>query len=86
MPQDLIAAVEEGTEKPTLDALEAWAGALGVGMHELFLTGGPSPSPEQKDGHRQAQRTGEEAGPALPFAWGNRSRQFNLFRKIDGGR
>ncbi len=50
MPQGRIAAVEEGTETPTLDALEAWAGALGVEMHELFLAGGRSSSPEQQDG------------------------------------
>jgi transcriptional regulator with XRE-family HTH domain len=39
MPQGRIAAVEEGTEMPTLDSLEGWSGALGVEMHELFLTG-----------------------------------------------
>jgi transcriptional regulator with XRE-family HTH domain len=49
IPQDRIAAVEEGTETPTLDALEAWAGALGVGMHELFLSC-ESRSPEQQEG------------------------------------
>lgn len=37
--EDLIAAVEEGKEKPTLDTLEAWAGALGVEMYQLFLAG-----------------------------------------------
>jgi transcriptional regulator with XRE-family HTH domain len=50
MPQDRIAAVEQGTETPTLDALVAWAGALGVEMHELFLSGDRSHSPEQQDG------------------------------------
>jgi transcriptional regulator with XRE-family HTH domain len=49
MPQDRIAAVEEGTETPALDALEAWAGALGVEMHELFLADERSPSPRQRD-------------------------------------
>jgi transcriptional regulator with XRE-family HTH domain len=50
IPQDRIAAVEEGTETLTLNALEAWAGALGVEMHELFFVGKGSPSPEQQDG------------------------------------
>jgi transcriptional regulator with XRE-family HTH domain len=49
MPQGRIAAVEEGREMPTLDALEAWAGALGVDMHELFLRGELTP-PERQDG------------------------------------
>jgi len=50
IPQGRIAAVEEGTEKPTIDALEAWAEALGVEMHELFLTCERISSTEQKDG------------------------------------
>jgi transcriptional regulator with XRE-family HTH domain len=49
MPQDGIAAVEEGTETPNLEALEAWAGALGVEMHELFLSG-DSPFSEHQEG------------------------------------
>ena len=49
MPQGRIAAVEEGTEKPTIDALEGWAGALGVEMHELFLSG-DSPFSEHQEG------------------------------------
>jgi transcriptional regulator with XRE-family HTH domain len=49
MPQSRIAAVEEGTEMPTLDSLEALAGALGVEMHELFPAHERSPSPRQRD-------------------------------------
>jgi len=49
IPQDRIAAVEEGMKTPTLDALEAWAGALGVEMHEFFLSG-DSPFSEHHDG------------------------------------
>jgi transcriptional regulator with XRE-family HTH domain len=55
-PQDHIAAVEEGAEKPTLDALEAWAGALGVEMHELFLAGERSRHSEQQDGIKLSAR------------------------------
>ena len=50
MPQGRIAAVEEGTETPTLDALEGWAEALGVEMHDIFVAGGRSPSPRQRSG------------------------------------
>jgi transcriptional regulator with XRE-family HTH domain len=50
MPQGRIAAVEEGKETPSLDALEAWAGALSMEMQELFLPSGRSPSPAQQDG------------------------------------
>lgn len=50
IPQSSIAAIEEGMEMPTLDALEVWAGALGVEMHELFMAGGRSSSPEKQDG------------------------------------
>ena len=49
MPQDHVAAVEEGTEKPTLDALEAWAGGLGVEMYQLFLVGKRSLLPQHRD-------------------------------------
>jgi hypothetical protein len=48
MPRSCIVAVEEGTEMPTFDAREAWAVALGVEMHELFLSG-DSPFSEHQD-------------------------------------
>jgi hypothetical protein len=40
MPLGRIAAVEVGTETPILDALEVWAGAIGVELHQPFLPGG----------------------------------------------
>jgi transcriptional regulator with XRE-family HTH domain len=49
VPQNHIAAVEEGKETPTVDALEAWAGGLGVEMYQLFLVGKRSLSPPQRD-------------------------------------
>jgi len=39
IPGAHLTAVEDGREKPTIDALESWARGLGVEMYELFVIG-----------------------------------------------
>ena len=62
MPRGRIGPAGEGTETPTLGALEAWAGAQSVEMHELFITGERSLFPGQRD-------------PVTAFQVGTRHRQ-----------
>lgn len=44
LPSFFISCVESGEEVPSLAALEKWAAALGVPVHQLFFATGASPS------------------------------------------
>lgn len=60
IPGAHLNAVEEGTQKPTLDILETLARELGVEMHELFLADSHTLSPPQRQGIGKLSRREEE--------------------------